>query len=169
MPPPSDRRSPGANAFGGRAGVELRLEQVGHALALAGDLEVSREVEHAFAADRRVGGSQPQRVLGEDDGLLRGASGRRACRRCRDRVRKALFGELRRQRQVEGAKLVVTGDVRELQVESAAVTCPRAGLGRGGQERMRRAEPVAVERDHTRVERILEHALVGDRGQPRHP
>ena len=34
--------------------------------------------------------------------------------------------------------------------------------------RMRGAEAIAVKCDHTRVQRVLEHALVGDRGQPRH-
>ena len=105
-------------------------------------------------------------MLGQDDGLLRRASGRGAGCRCRDRVREALLGQLRGHRQMERPQLVVFGDVGELQVESAAVACPRPGLRRSGQERMRGAEAIAVKCDHTRVERVLEHALVGDRGQP---
>ena len=105
------------------------IEQVGHALALAGDLEVSGEVEHARAAHCGVGGSQPQRVLGQDDGLL-GRSRGRMRRRPRPRPSPQARRRGAASRAPGGARAAPRPprDVRQLQMQRAPVRAPASRI-----------------------------------------
>lgn len=107
-------------------------------------------------------------MLGQDHGLLCVTAHGRIRGRRRDRGREPLVRELGGQRQVEGPKFLVGGDLRQLQVKRAPVPRPRARLRRGGEEWMCRAHAVTLELDDPGVDRVLEHRLVGNRREPGH-
>ena len=118
----------------------------------------------------RVGRREPQRVLAEDDGVRRGAAARgRVAGSGSHPARKLGVGQLGGERQVEHAKLVVRRRLRERRVELAPVSRARPLDRRGGNQRMGRADAVAVDHQHARVHGVVERVRPRDRGELREP
>ena len=151
---------PDSGCTGGKR-LELGDEQALDAFELAGDDEVLRERDHARGALRSVRRREAERVLAEDDGFRRRAAIRRTRRGCRDRGSEFLVRPLRRECEVAGAELAVGREqVRELEVQLAALAGRRA-LERGRREqRMRRARPVVVDDDQPLGDRGVERARI---------
>ena len=113
----------------------------------------------------RVVRGQAQGVLGELDGLRAGAAGGSRGGGGRDLGGEPGVGGAGGEREVEGAELAVGDRVREGEVELAPLARPGAGLGRRGQQRVRRADAVGVDDHQPGVERVVDRDGVGDRGR----
>jgi len=160
---------PSANAVARSERVELRREQIRHPPALARQLEVAGQVEQPLAPILRPWRRQAQRMLGQDDRLLRGTACGRPGSSGRSRRRQAVIRTRRREREVEGAQLLIGEHACELQMELAAFPGSRLGHRRCSQERVRRANTVPLDDHHPGLDSVVERARVRERRQLRLP
>ncbi len=149
--------------------MDVRLEEVGQAALLPRDQEMAGELEHAGVPVGIVGRRQPQCVLRQLDGGLGGAAPRRA-RRGGGHGGGQLRVRLRRgQGEVARAQLALGDEAGEVAMERATLGRLRLAHRCGGNQRMRRADVVAVEHEHPGVDREIERVRLRQRRQLRRP
>ena len=160
---------PGPDAIVSRERVELGREEIGHAPALAGHLEVAGEVEQPLAALSRA-----RRASRRSACSARTTASRAAPRAAAPRAAAAAIaassssGSLGREREVEGPELLVGDHGRELQVQLAALRAAGALPRRCSQERVRRAHAIPFDEQHPGVHAAFHRSRIRDRRQLLH-
>src|SRR5581483_4067695 len=142
---------PGANPLAAVQRAELGREQIRHAPPLARDLQVAGELQEALVPLRRGGRREAQRVLPEDDRVLRGAARGGARRRGCDRRGELVVRNGRREGEVQGVRLRVAGQAGERAVELPALPRARTSPRGRGEERVRRPGALAVQEQEALV------------------